>query len=108
MEFADFGGIVNMFSDAWAGIIVAYVHYSILGTRIIRFSFHSHVYRSGLGLLGRIGPWLSGSWQDLPLAQTQKLRLPVSQKVSSSWCHLEELVFWGIAAGLTFFSCFRV
>ncbi len=28
MEFADFGSIVNMFSDAWAGIIVAYVHYT--------------------------------------------------------------------------------
>ena len=28
MEFADFVRIVNMFSDTWAGIIVAYVHYS--------------------------------------------------------------------------------
>lgn len=28
MEFADFVRIFNMFSDAWAGIIVAYVYYA--------------------------------------------------------------------------------
>jgi len=28
MKFTDFDGIVNMFSDTWAGIIVTYVHYA--------------------------------------------------------------------------------
>ena len=28
MKFADFVRIVNMFSDTWTGIIVAYVHYA--------------------------------------------------------------------------------